>query len=91
MYYIFLWVNYINQLSCLRKADLNRDLEAILLVSLLRLFHISIALTLKARAKNIFFLNLGFFNNSLSFLHFVENLVLDTLYNVHLLYTNLKK
>ena len=53
-----------------------RDLQAILLISRSRLFQISIPLTLNnARAKNVFFLYLGFSNTSLSFLYFNERLV----------------
>ena len=54
---------------------LNRDLQAILLISRSRLFQISIPLTLNARAKNVFFLYLGLSNTNLSFLYFNERLV----------------
>ncbi len=50
------------------------DFEDISLIAQSKLFHRSIALVLKARAKNVFF-NIGFSNNILSFRHRGESCV----------------
>ena len=67
---------YTSQGICFLIADLKFSLKAMFLVSMLKLFQMSIALVMNALAKNVFFLYSGFFNNNLSSLHLNENLVL---------------